>query len=174
MKRIVFLLLLFADFACGQGTPLPVSVRFPQIAVGGDADGANYVALLQIVNNNSAATTGHLTLYSDDGTPLTTLFDGQGPQSSIDIPLAPGQARQIRLTRTGVITIGWVEISYSPSDALTTLILQLRSGNTLVSEVGVQPTDTIEAADLSVETDTNLNTGLAVANPETVPHAVFL
>ena len=133
MKRIGLLFLLLADFAFGQGTSLPVAVRFPQIAVGGDAAGANYTALLQVVNNNSAATTGHLALYADAGTALSALFDGQGPQSSVDISLQPGQARQIQLTMNGPLTTGWMEISYSPSDASTTLILQSRSGTTLLS-----------------------------------------
>jgi len=174
MKRIGLLFLLLADFAFGQGTSLPVAVRFPQIAVGGDAAGANYTALLQVVNNNSAATTGHLTLYADAGTALSALFDGQGPQSSVDISLQPGRARQIQLTMNGPLTTGWMEISYSPSDALTTLILQSRSGTTLLSEIGVQPSDAIDAGDLSVETDMGLNTGLAFANPNTAPLGVFV
>ena len=174
MKRIGLLFLLLADFAFGQGTSLPVAVRFPQIAVGGDAAGANYTALLQVVNNNSAATTGHLALYADAGTALSALFDGQGPQSSVDISLQPGQARQIQLTMNGPLTTGWMEISYSPSDASTTLILQSRSGATLLSEIGVQPSDAIDAGDLSVETDMGLNTGLAFANPNTAPLGVFV
>ncbi|HYR86131.1 MAG TPA: hypothetical protein VE422_18740 [Terriglobia bacterium] len=174
MKRIGLLLLLFADFAFGQGTSLPAAVRFPQIAVGGDPAGANYTALLQIVNNNSVATTGHVTLYADAGSPLPALFDGQGPQSAVDISLQPGEARQIQLTMNSTISTGWMDISYSPSEALTTLILQLRSGTALLSEIGVQPADLIDAADLSVETDTSLNTGLAFANPDTVPIGVFV
>ncbi len=168
------MLLLFANLAFGQGTSLPVFVDFPQIAVGGDAGGPNYVTLLQIVNNNSATTTGHLALYLDDGSQLAALFDGQGPQTSMDIPLASGESRQIQLTMNGAITTGWMEITYSPSDALTTVILQFRYGNTLLSEIGVPPADPISGADLAVETDTGLNTGLAFANPDTVAGAVFV
>ena len=174
MKRVGLLLLLFANLAFGQGTSLPIFVDFPQIAVGGDAGGPNYVTLLQIVNNNSATTTGHLALYLDDGSQLAALFDGQGPQTSMDIPLASGESRQIQLTMNGAITTGWMEITYSPSDALTTVILQFRYGNTLLSEIGVPPADPISAADLAVETDTGLNTGLAFANPDTVAGAVFV
>src|SRR5439155_26505957 len=96
MKKIVLLLLVFGDFAFGQVTYLPVPIAFPQIAVGGDAGGQNYVTVLQIVNNNSYGTTGHLALYSDSGTALPALFDGQGPQSTMDIRLESGQTRQIQ------------------------------------------------------------------------------
>jgi len=159
--------LLSANFAFGQQTSsIPVSVDFPQIAIGGDAGGANYVTLLQIVNNNSISTTGHVVLYSNDGSGLPVLFDGQGPQTSIDISLAAGQAREIRLTASGPVTPGWMEITYSPAPALTTVILQFRLGTTLRSEVGIQPEETISSADLAVETNSNLNTGIAIANPD--------
>ena len=118
----------------------PHSVFSAGIAIGGESTGVNYVTLLQVVNNNSAPTTGHLTLHADDGSGLPALFDGQGPQSSIDIPLMTGQGRLITITTNGPVA-SVLEISYSPSDALTTVILQLRNGTTLLSEVGVQPSE---------------------------------
>src|SRR5438132_12269330 len=121
--------------------------------MGGDVDGVDYVTLLQIVNNNSAATPGRLTLHADDGSGLAALFDGQGPLSTMDIAVPAGQARQIKLTTNGPIASGWMEITYLPSDALTTVILQLRSGTTLLSEIGVQPAEEILSGDLAAETD---------------------
>ena len=174
MKRLILLLLLISDVCFGQATSLSIPVNFPQIAIGGDSSGVNYVTLLQVVNNNSAPTTGHLTLHADDGSGLPALFDGQGPQSSIDISLQPGQARLITITTNGPVASGWLEITYSPSDALTTVILQLRNGMTLLSEIGVQPSDPIASADLAAETEANLNTGLAIANPQTIAQTVFV
>lgn len=174
MKKVALLLLLVSDVCFGQTTSLPVPVNFPQIAIGGDASGVNYVTLLQLVNNNSSPTTGHLTLHADDGSGLAALFDGQGPQSSLDISMPAGQARLIQITTNGPVASGWLEITYSPSDALTTVILQLRTGTTLLSEVGVQPGETIPSADLAAETETNLNTGLAIANPQTIAQTVLV
>ena len=174
MKRAVLLLFLISDVCFGQATSLSIPVNFPQIAIGADASGVNYVTLLQVVNNNSAATTGHLTLHADDGSGLPALFDGQGPQSSLDIPLQTGQARLIKITTNGPVSSGWLEITYSPSDALTTVILQLRNGTALLSEVGVQPADATPSADLAAETETNLNTGLAIANPQTTAQTVLV
>jgi len=166
-KFVVLLSMLFgSDALFGQVDFIPVPLAFPQIAVGGDADGQNYTTLVQVINNNSASITGRLTLFSDSGSALAVLFDGQGPQSRLDITLEPGEARQIQLTLNGTITPAWMQISYSPNDALTSVILQFRSGTTLLSEVGVDAAfNTIGATDLAAETDAALNTGIAIANP---------
>jgi hypothetical protein len=178
MKRIVFIAwLLFISTECvfGQSSFLPVTVAFPQIAIGGDLTGQNFVTLMQVVNNNSAYTFGHLTLYSDSGTPLSALFDGLGPQSSLDIPLDSGQTRQIKVTLNGPVTGAWMQISYTPSDAQTTVILQFRSGTAILSEVGVNPAfSPLSATDFPAETDVSLNTGIAVANPGSTAGSVLV
>jgi len=158
--------LLSTDLAFGQAASVPVPVFFPQLAMGGSADGQNYVTIIQIVNNNSMSITGHVALFSDTGSPLAVSFDGQSPQSAADITLPSGATRQIQLTLDGALTVGWMAITYSPSDALTTVILQFRSGNDLLSEVGVDPAfGTLAATDFPAETDVSLNTGIAIANP---------
>src|SRR6267143_184472 len=176
MKKLAILLFLFCgDLAFGQVTYFPVTVDFPHIAVGGDPAGQNYVTLLQLVNNNSSVTNGHISLFSDSGAPLAVLIDGQGPQSTMDVNLASGQTRQIQITLNGIVTPGWMEITYSPSDALTTVILQFRSGPTLLSEIGVEPAfDTIGGTDFAAETNAALNTGIAIANPDSVTAYVLV
>src|ERR1051326_7920282 len=170
MKKIALILLLVcSEAAFGQSTFVPVPVAFPHIVAGGDPSGTNYVTILQIVNNNSASTTGHISLFGDSGAPLGFLFDGQGPLSTLDVKVDPGQTREIRLTLAGPITPGWRQITYTPSDALTTVILQFRSGDALLSEVGVEPLSSpLDSTDLAAETSPTLNTGIAIANPDTV------
>src|SRR5262249_6207260 len=92
----LLLILLSTDRVFGQATPVPVPVYFPQLAMGGDPNGQNYVTIIQIVNNNSMSITGHIALFSDNGSPLAVSFDGQSPQSAADITLASGATRQIR------------------------------------------------------------------------------
>ena len=170
MGRLIsaLMLLFFANLAFGQITYAPVDLAFPQIAVGGDPGGQNYVTVIQIVNNNSTSTTGHIALFSDSGSALSVQFDGQSPQSMLDVTLASGATRQIQLTTSGDITAGWMQLRYSPSDALTTVLLQFRSGTTLLSEVGVDPAfGPLAATDFAAETDVALNTGIALANPST-------
>src|SRR4030095_9378113 len=90
MARVIsaLMLLLFANFAFGQITYRTVPIAFPQIAIGGDPAGQNYVTVIQIVNNNSTSTTGHIALFADGGSALSAQFDGQSPQSTLDVTLA--------------------------------------------------------------------------------------
>ena len=175
MKRILLLVLLLSSHSVfAQVTYVPVTIAFPQIVAGGDAGGQNYVTLVQVVNNNSSATTGHIALFGDNGSPLGVLFDGLGPQTSMDVKLDSGQSRQIQITLNGPVTAGWMTVAYTPSDVLTTVVLQFRSGTTLLSEIGVEPAlDTISATDIAAETDAALNTGIAIVNPDTATASVL-
>jgi len=165
---LLLVLLLSSHLAFAQVTYVPVTIAFPQIVAGGDAGGQNYVTLVQVVNNNSSAITSHIALFGDNGSPLSVLFDGQGPQTTMDVKLDSGQSRQIQITLNGPVTAGWMIVGYTPSDALTTVVLQFRSGTTLLSEIGVNPMlDTISATDIAAETDAALNTGIAIVNTDT-------
>jgi hypothetical protein len=171
---VLLLLLVPAKLAIGQTSYFVPPLEFPQIAIGGDAAGQNYVTIIQMVNNNSTTITARITLLSDTGNNLNVLFDGQGPEATRDINLAAGETRQVQLTLNGAITSGWMDIEYSPSDALTSVILQYRSGTTLLSEVGVDPVSApYVGTDFAAETDTGLNTGIAIANPFAAPAYVL-
>jgi hypothetical protein len=168
LKALLVLGLLMAIPSLGfaQTSYPPVTLAFPHIAVGGDPAGGNYVTVLQIVNNNSAPTTGHFDLLSDTGTAFPVLVDGTGPSSTIDLTLSPGETRQILLFSTGAITSGWMRATYTPSAASTTVLAQYRSGTALVSEVGIAPaSSTLLTTDLVFENDGALNNGIAVSNP---------
>jgi hypothetical protein len=98
-------ILLSTDLAFGQAASVPVPVFFPQLAMGGSADGQNYDTIIQIINHNSTSITGHVALFSDTGSPLAVSFDGQSPQSAADITLASGAARQIQLTLLATLPV---------------------------------------------------------------------
>src|SRR2546430_8477296 len=155
MKKIASLLfVLWAEIASGQVSYPPVTIAFPHVVAGGDPNGPHYVTLLQIVNNNSRSTTAHVALSSDSGSPVAVLFDDQGPQDTIDLKMDGGQSRQIQISIGGAITSGWMTITYSPCDALTTVLLDSFSGPTLVSEIGVDPASAVmSATDFAAETD---------------------
>src|SRR2546425_11553259 len=100
MKKIVFLsFVLWAEVASGQVTYPPVTIAFPHVVAGGDPSGPHYMTLLQIVNHNSASTTAHGALFSDSGSPPAVLFDGQVPQSTMDLKLDGGESRQVQINR---------------------------------------------------------------------------
>jgi hypothetical protein len=89
--------------------------------------------------------------------------------------LQSGATQQIQISLSGSITSGWMQIGYTPNDAQTTVILQYRSGTSVLSEVGVNPDyggssqncSWTCGTDFTGETDTanGLNTGIAISNP---------
>src|ERR1051326_7779553 len=128
MRKTALLLfvLLLAVPGFSQVTFSPVTVAFPHIDVGGDPAGLNYVTIIQVVNNTSSFSIGHVTLYSDSGTALSASFDGGSPQSSLDFTLDSGTTRQIQVSLNNpTITAGWMQITYNPAECQTTVILQL-------------------------------------------------
>lgn len=152
------------------------NVWFPNLDVGGDPGGLHYVTLVEASNTTSSFLTGVLTVYSADGTAMSVSFDGQAPEASLSFELDSGVARQIEISSTGDITQGWMQITYTPNLAETTVIVQYLAGSSILSEVGINPflnnmTDTTlgPATVFPVETnlDSNLNTGIAIANPNT-------
>lgn len=172
-RRIGLLLLLtLPRLASGQSATF-VSVpplAFPQIAIGGDPLGSHYVTFLQVVNNTSAPTNGHVELLSNSGAAFSALVDGAGPMSAFDISLGPGETVQVALSSGGDEASGWMKVAYSPAVVLTSVLLQYLSGNTLLSQVGVDPAfNTILSTDLPFENDTSLNNGIAISNPSTAP-----
>src|SRR5947208_16808399 len=115
MKKIAFLsLVMGADVASVQVTYPPVTIAFPHIVAGGDPNGPHYLTLLQIVNNNSASTTAHVTLFSDSGSPLAVLLDGQDPHSPTDLKLHRGPSGHVHMNINGAITLGRMGLLSSP------------------------------------------------------------
>ncbi len=168
------LLLAFPHVVFGQAAFVSVPVAFPQIAVGGDPLGSHYVTFLQVVNNTSAFTNGHVDLLSDAGGAFPALIDGEGPMSAFDVSLGPGETVQVAISSSDPVASGWMKVTYSPSVALTSVLVQYLSGNTLLSQVGVDPAfNTVLSTDLPFETDTSLNNGIAISNPSTATAYIF-
>jgi hypothetical protein len=160
------MLLVLPQLALAQTTTfVPSTQVFPHIAFGGDSAGAHYITVIQIVNNNSVATTGHFDLLSDTGTALTALVDEQD-LSSFDVSLTPGETRQIIVRSNGPVASGWMRAIYTPSPALTAVLIQSRNGFSINSEVGIDAAFTaIANTDIVFENDASLNNGVAVSNP---------
>jgi hypothetical protein len=166
-KTTLLLLVLFCALpAFAQPTFTPTNVWFPHIDIGGDPNGLHYLTLVQASNNTSSFTTGTLVVYSDSGTQMSVSFDGQTPATSLQFELDSGTTRQIQISATGGITAGWVQITYLPAAAETNVILQYLSGSSVLTEVGIPANfGQISSTYFPVETNANLNTGIAIANP---------
>jgi len=175
--RLTGLLLLLAvpHFAFGQSATFVAvpPLAFPQIAIGGDPLGTHYVTFLRVVNNTSAPTIAHVELFSDTGSAFYALVDGAGPMSTFDVSFVAGETAQVAISSTGEVAAGWMKVTYSPAVALTSVLVQYLSGNTLLSQVGVDPAfNTILSTDLSFENDTSLNNGVALSNPSADPEYI--
>jgi hypothetical protein len=178
MRKAAFLLfaLFCAAPAFAQVGFKSTNVWFSNMDVGGDPNGLHYVTLVDASNNTSSFSTGVLTVYSATGTAMPVSFDGQAPAASLNFELDSGVVRQIQISSTGEITQGWIQITYTPNLAETTVIVQYLGGSSILSEVGINPffnnmTDTTlgPATVFPVETNlsSSLNTGIAIANPNT-------
>ena len=176
MRKAAFLLFAFfcAAPAFAQVGFKSTNVWFPNMDVGGDPNGLRYVTLVEASNNTSSFSTGVLTVYSATGTAMPVSFDGQAPAASLNFEMDSGVVRQIQISSTGEITQGWIQITYTPNLAETTVIAQYLGGSSILSEVGINPffnsmTDTTlgPATVFPVETNlsSSLNTGIAIANP---------
>jgi hypothetical protein len=182
MKKTALLLfvLFCAVPAFAQLSFVPTNVWFPHLDIGGDPNGPHYVTLVQASNNTSSFTTATLVVYSDSGTQLSASFDGQAPATSLQFTVDSGATRQIQISLAGVITPGWLQITYSPAAAETNVILQYLSGSSVLTEVGIPaffgqaaPATGCQTGQASgicstyfpVERNANLNTGIAIANP---------
>jgi hypothetical protein len=181
MKPHLFKLLSLSVFlalsapAFSQVTFSSVNVLIPHVDVGGDPNGLNYVTVVQVVNDNSADTNGHLVLFADSGAPLSASFNGQTAQSTFDFTVPSGATKEFQISLNGAVTPGWMQITYTPSDAQTTVLIQYRSGTPVITEVGVNPASSpIAGTDFPAETDTNLDTGIAVANTTTASEAILV
>src|SRR2546423_15112734 len=108
MKKIgLVLLLIWPGIVFAQTTFVATTVAFPHIVAGGDPGGINYVTLLQLVNNKSASTTGHITLFGGKCSPLGGVRGGQGPFFPVDGGLGPGATREVPFDLDWAGTAGW-------------------------------------------------------------------
>jgi hypothetical protein len=175
LLSLFLFLAFFAVPAFPQVSFQSVPVLVPHIDVGGDPNGLNYVTLIQAVNDNSADTNAHVMLFADSGAALSASFNGGAPQSTFDFAVPSGATKEIQISLNGAVTPGWMTITYTPSEAETTVLIQYRSGATVITEVGINPTfNSMASTDFPAETDTNLDTGIAVANTTTVSEAILV
>lgn len=178
MKKTALLLfvLLCAAPAFAQVGYLAQNAWFPNVDVGGDPNGLHYVTLAQVSNNTSSFITGVITVYSASGAILPVSYDGAAPASTDNFELDAGLTKQIQVSLSGGITQAWMQITYSPNLAETTVIVQYLAGSSVLTEVGINPffdqggtTPTFQGQMSStifpVETNANVNTGIAIANP---------
>ncbi|HEY2381829.1 MAG TPA: hypothetical protein VGK48_11680 [Terriglobia bacterium] len=170
MKRTALLLfvLFCAAPAFAQVAFMGQNTWFPNVDVGGDPNGLHYVTLVQASNNTSSFITGTIQVFSASGAALPVSYDGGANATADSFELDSGVTKQIQIGLSGAITQAWVQITSSPNFAETTVIVQYLAGSSVLTEIGINPFfqgAELPSALFPVETSANLNTGIAIANP---------
>jgi hypothetical protein len=141
-----------------QGVPTGTTLYFPHIANGDTGNGV-WTTDLVFVNNSSSITTGQLSLFDDNGRPLS-LGTNQGTGSVFSITIVPGGEIDILTDGAGSVAVGWALATFDHAViGSATFALSTTAAGELVS-VGVLstfPADTFRSP-------ADFQSGIAITN----------
>jgi hypothetical protein len=163
---LIFRSCLLPSLLVAGGFPLLAQLGttyFPQLADGG-TDAQRWTTTLTIVNTNAASTVAAISLYGDDGNPLSLDF-GSGPVSSFSVTIpAYGSVTYKSAGASPTIVTGWASLmSVLPLDG----VIQFSYSTNGVPQQGVSAQAT-PASDGFLSPAT-ASTGIAVANVSPIP-----
>ena len=138
------------------------------------AAGQGYVTRLLLTGAGADASRGNIRLVSADGLPLLLRVDGEA-RTDWDFEIPPDGAYRVELTNESDLAVGYAVITPRDGDPAPAgaALLQIRDGEGLVTEAGVELTNTGSAARVFVDT-VGTRTGMAIANPSNVRAEVGL
>ena len=133
-------------------------VVFPHLAVGG-----GYRTQVVLINRSASSVTGRIRLVGSNGSPLQVNWDGVAA-SERDYQIAADGVYRAELTGTGAVQVGYATVTpETGSTPAGSVIFQLWSGTTLVTEAGVGATPETTKARISLD-NVGRQTGVAIAN----------
>ncbi len=138
------------------------------------AAGRGYVTRLLLAGAGVDAARGSIRLVSPDGRPLLLQVDGEA-RTDWDFEIPPRGAYRVELTNESDLAVGYAVITPRGGDPAPAgaALLQLRDGQGLVTEAGVEVTNAGSAARVFVDT-VGTRTGMAIANSSNVAAEVDL
>jgi hypothetical protein len=140
----------------------------PQIAVGGTPTSTNLQTLVFLFNNGTDTISGSGQIFGDGGAPLPVVINRQGaPTASFAWTLMSRQTQRFLFTgASAALQTGWLKIVPDGNASVgVTLIYQLYSDSTLLSEAGVLPGPLQTNVTLVFDQLDGTDTGIALANP---------
>ncbi len=142
---------------------------FPQIAVG-----SGFTTDLILVNRSDQKVTGQIKLTASDGTPLLAEVSGSAA-TELSYEISPQGAFKAELNGVADVTTGYATItpaagSSAPAGAA---VFKYKIDNQMVTEAGVLQATPTTAARIFVDQN-RTRTGLAIANPGTLPATLTL
>ena len=133
-------------------------VVFPHLAVGG-----GYRTQVILINRSAEAVTGRVQLVGSDGLPLQVDWDGVAASEG-NYEIAADGVYRVELTGASDVQVGYAvvtpETGSTPSGSV---IFQLWTGTTLITEAGVGATPETTTARISLD-NVGRQTGVAIAN----------
>ena len=141
-------------------------VVFPHLAVGG-----GYRTQVVLVNRSAEAVTGRIQLLGSDGSPLQVDWDGVAASEGHYQIMSDGVYR-VELTGAAAVQEGYAVVTpETGSTPAGSVIFQLWSGTTLVTEAGIGATPETTTARISID-NVGRHTRVAIANRGSTPAEV--
>lgn len=159
----IFLLNLFAS-----------QLFFPEVADGGYAGQWSWRTTLMLSNRDSSgAASISVSFFNDDGTPMNLSIQGTtSNQFTFTIP-ASGSLK-IETSGIGSEKTGWAQVQSDKSVSGISIFSFYDGVGNYVSEMGAPSASAMSSFSMFVQSTTDINTGLAIANPISSPVQVTL
>ena len=142
------------------GNPEANNLYFPQIA-----DGGGFRTSFVLLNPSGSAISGTLDTFKSDGTPLSLNMNGVAASSRpVSIPARSLVLLESQNQAASTLT-GWARVlTNGPLGG--SIVYAFLQGSTAISEAGIDPARRVSEFSLSVDTRSDFQAGIAIANPD--------
>ena len=146
----------------------------PEVVDGGSAGQWSWRTTLMLSNRDSSgAASVSVNFYNDDGTPMNVSVQGiTGSQFSYTI--LPLGSLKIETSGAGNLKTGWAQVQADKSMSGISIFSFYDGAGNFVSEMGAPATAAATSFSLFVESSSDRNTGIAIANPNSSQAQVTL
>ncbi len=147
-------------------------VYFPQFV-----DGGGYVTALVLLNTSAQTETGTLQTFGDKGAQMVVNQAGGSSGSSFRYSIPPGGVYRFQSDGSPTNTAaGWAQLipDAGSSSPVGAGIFSYNPADVLVTESGVPAAAPTSHARIYVDLSGNLDTGLAIVNPQSTPASVTI
>jgi hypothetical protein len=120
---------------------------------------------LVLVNTSNRVAEIDVRFFNENGTPMEVTIDGV-TDSHFALTLLRGRTARLRTSGEGPVTVGWASVHMTQPVAATATFTITDSAGELDAEVGVSTSRLFSHQSVFVESNSFLNTGLAIVNPD--------
>ncbi len=147
------------------------TLAFPQIADGGN--GASWRTTFNLANRSTVPSSATISFWNDDGSPLALSIQGQA-SSQLTVSLPALGTLKIQTEGGGALKTGWALVQSDQSLSGVAIFSYFDGAGHFVDEVGAPSSLDFGSMSLFAESSGSVNTGIALANPNSEPADVTL